>query len=108
MLEAVNTMTDVAAFINESKRRKDIGKFLSLFLFECHLQIAISHPFYYLTARCLKITERVSFYIASEASYVYIHIRGKKLIKNAKSGPFWRVFENLKLAAKQCYQTGQF
>ena len=26
-------MTDVAAFINESKRRKDIGKFPSLFLF---------------------------------------------------------------------------
>ena len=32
----------------------------------------------------------------------------KKLIKNAKNGPFWRVFENLKLAVKQCYQTGQF
>ena len=28
-----------------------------------------------------------------------------KLIKN---GTFWRVFENLKLAVKQCYQTGQF
>ena len=27
------------------------------------------------------------------------------LIKNAKNGPFWRVFENLKLAVKQCYQT---
>ena len=27
---------------------------------------------------------------------------------NAKNGPFWRVFENLKLAVKQCYQTGQF
>ena len=44
---------------------------------------------------------------ASEASYVYI-LRGQKLIKNAKNGPFWRVFENLKLAVKQCYQTGQF
>ena len=32
LLEAVNIMTDVAAFINESKRRKDIGKFPSLFL----------------------------------------------------------------------------
>ena len=26
LLEAVNIMADVAAFINESKRRKDIGK----------------------------------------------------------------------------------
>ena len=31
-----------------------------------------------------------------------------KLIENAKNGLFWRVFENLKLAVKQCYQTGQF
>ena len=55
-------------------------------------------------AWCLKITEKVSFNIASKASYVYI-LSGQKLIKN---GPFWRVFENLKLAVKQCYQTGQF
>ena len=40
-------------------------------------------------------------------SYVYI-LSGQKLSKNAKNGPFWRVFENLKLAVKQCYQTGQF
>ena len=52
-------------------------------------------------------TEKVSFNIASEASYVYI-LRGQKLIKNAKNGPFRRVFENLNLAVKQCYQTGQF
>ena len=58
-------------------------------------------------SRCLKITEKVSFNIASEASYVYI-LSGQKLIKNTKNGPFWRVFENLKLAVKQCYQTGQF
>ena len=31
---------------------------------------------------------------------------GQKLIKNAKNGPFWRVFENLKLEVKQCYQIG--
>ena len=85
-------MTDVAAFINESKRRKDIGKFLSLFLFKFHLKFPIL--FYYLTARCLKITEKVSFYIASEASTVYI-LSGQKLIKNAKNCPFWRVFEKL-------------
>ena len=53
-------------------------------------------------SRCLKITEEVSFNIASEASYVYI-LSGQKQIKN---GPFWRVFENLKLPVKQCYQTG--
>ena len=52
-----------------------------------------------------KITEKISFNIASEASYVNI-LSGQKLIKNAKNGPFWRVFENLKLAVKQCYQTG--
>ena len=60
-----------------------------------------------IATRCLKITEKVSFNIASEASYVYI-LNGQKLIKNAKNGPFWRVFEKLKLAVKQCYQTGQF
>ena len=51
--------------------------------------------------------KKVTFNIASEASYVYI-LSGQKLIENAKNGPFWRVFENLKLAVKQCYQTGQF
>ena len=58
-------------------------------------------------ARCLKITEKVSSNIASEASYVYF-LSGQKIMKNEKNGPFWRVFENLKLAVKQCYQTGQF
>ena len=42
---------------------------------------------------CLKITEKVSFNITSEASYVYV-LRGQKLIKNAKNGPilvsFWK------------------
>ena len=52
---------------------------------------------------CLKITEKVSFKITSEASYVYI-LSGQKFIKKAKNSPFWRVFENLKLAVKQCYQ----
>ena len=60
-----------------------------------------------LESRCLKITEKVSFNIESEASYVYI-LSGQKLIKNAKKCSFWRIFENLKLAVKQCYQTGQF
>ena len=44
-------------------------------------------------SRCLKITEKVSFNIASEASYVYL-LSGQKLIKNAKKGSilasFWK------------------
>ena len=36
-------------------------------------------------SRCLKITEKVSFSIASEASYVYI-LSGQKFIKNVKNG----------------------
>ena len=37
--------------------------------------------------QCLKITEKVAFIIASEASYVYI-LNGQKLIKNAKNSQF--------------------
>ena len=58
-------------------------------------------------SRCLKITENVSFNIASEASNAYI-LSGQKLIKNAKNGQVGRVFERLKLAVAQCYQIGQF
>ena len=36
------------------------------------------------TTECLKITEKVSFKIASEASYVYI-LSGQKFIENAKN-----------------------
>ena len=48
--------------------------------------------FFYRTDRqkgtqCLKITEKVSFNIASEASYGYI-LSGQRLIKNAKKGQF--------------------
>ena len=50
--------------------------------------------------RCLKITEKVSFNIASEASYVYI-FSGQKLTKIANNDPFWRVLENLKIACGQ-------
>ena len=58
-------------------------------------------------AQWLKITEKVSFKIASEASYGYI-LSGQKFNQKAQKGPFWRVFENLKLAVRQSYQTGQF
>ena len=47
--------------------------------------------------------KKVAFNIASEASYVYI-LNGQKFIKNAKVV----IFEKLKLAVKQCYETGQF
>ena len=40
-------------------------------------------------ARCLKITEKVSFNIASEASYIYI-LSGQKFIKKVKNGQFWK------------------
>ena len=49
--------------------------------------------------QCLKITEKVSFNIASEASYIKI-LSEQKFIKNAKNGSFWWLFENLKLAVK--------
>ena len=60
-----------------------------------------------LKAQCLKIAQKVAFNMASEASYIYI-LSGQKFFKNAKNGPIWRVFENLKLTVKQCYQTGHF
>ena len=56
--------------------------------------------------QCLEIIEKVSFNIASEASYVYL-LSGQKFIKNAKKDPFRWVFENPNFAVKQ-YQTGHF
>ena len=40
-----------------------------------------------MTTQCLKITEKVAYNIASEASYVYI-LSGQKFIKNAKMVKF--------------------
>ena len=37
-----------------------------------------------------------------ERSEQCLHFEGTKVAKNAKNGLFWRVFENLKLAVKQC------
>ena len=51
--------------------------------------------------------KKVSFNIASQASYIYI-LRGQKFMKRAQNGQLWRVFENLKFAVIQCYWTGQF
>ena len=47
----------------------------------------------------LKSTGKVTFNIASEASYLYI-LSGQKFTKNATNGQFWRDFETLKLAVK--------
>ena len=47
----------------------------------------ISFRIFGFTSRCLKITEKVSFNIASEASYVYI-LSGQKLSKTAQNGSF--------------------
>ena len=58
-------------------------------------------------SQCLKITEKVAFKIAGDASYLYI-LSGQKFIKNAKNSQFWRILEDLKLAVKQCSQTGHF
>ena len=43
-------------------------------------------------SQCLKITEKVAFNIASEASCVYI-LSGQNFIQNAKNGQFGRIFE---------------
>ena len=49
--------------------------------------------------------KKVSFNIASEASYDS-NLTDKKLIKSAKNCSFIAIFfENLKLAFEQCYQT---
>ena len=42
---------------------------------------------FHMDSRCLKITEKESFSIASEASYVYV-FNGPKLIENAKLASF--------------------
>ena len=48
----------------------------------------------------MKIKEKVSFNVASEASYVYI-LSKQNSIENAKNDRFWRVFEK----TEACGQT---
>ena len=59
------------------------------------------------SSQCLKLAQKVAFNIASEASYIYI-LSGQKFIENAKNSQFGEFLKNLKLAVKQCYQTGHF
>ena len=57
--------------------------------------------------RCPTVFEnhRKSLIQHCEQSELRLHFEWTKVNQN---GPFWRVFEILKLAVKQCYQTGQF
>ena len=59
------------------------------------------------SSQYLKNRGKVSFNITSEASHVY-NLSGQKFTKNAKNCYFGRVFENLKIAVKQCYQTDRW
>ena len=55
----------------------------------------------------MKITEKVSFNIASEASYVYI-LSGQKFIKSAKNGRFGEILKTWSLRSNSVtrVQTG--
>ena len=80
--------------------------FLCIFLF--------SPPSWHQTTpQCLKITEKVSFNIASEASYVYI-LSGQNFIKTAQNWQFGEskvgrkcqnVFKSLRNKSKDYFQT---
>ena len=58
-----------------------------------YVQITLLIP--YEVTRCLKITEKVLFNIASEASYAYI-LSGPKFLENAKNGQFGDFFEKMR------------
>ena len=74
-----------------------------MFFFSCWWFFSSRYLKHHISTQCFKIAKKVAFNIVSEARYVFI-LSGQKLIKNAKNGPFWRDFENLKLVVKQCYQ----
>ena len=57
-------------------------------------------------SQCLKIPGKVSFNMASEASYVYILSR-QMFIKNAKNRQYGKILKTCSLRSKKCYQTGQ-
>ena len=40
-----------------------------------------------------------------ERSELYLHFKWTKVDQKCQNSQFWRVFENLKLEVKQCYQT---
>ena len=66
------------------------NEWMSCFIYTNGLNAVCNHPWLHQhkkcvssSKRCLKVTEKVSFKIASEASYVYI-LSGQKFIKIAK------------------------
>ena len=62
---------------------------------------------YYFYYTVFEITEKVSINIASKASYVYM-MSGQKVHLKCQKWSICRVFEHLKLAVKQRYQTSHF
>ena len=58
-------------------------------------------------ARCLKITEK-SLIQHCERRELRLHFEWTKVNQKCQKWSILRVFENLKLAVKQCYQTYQF
>ena len=69
------------------------------------LDFADFYSFFSPFSRCLKITEKISSTLRAKlATFTF---KWTKVDHNAKNGLFGRVFENLKLWVKQCYQTGQ-
>ena len=54
-------------------------------------------------SRCLKIAEKLR---VKRATFTFWMDTSK--LKLPKMVHFWRFFDNLKLAVKECYQTGQF
>ena len=69
-------------------------------------------PLFLMTQLCFSVALLSATVFENHRKKSHSTLRAKratqKLVKNAKNGPFWRFFENLKLAVKQCYQTGQF
>ena len=58
--------------------------------------------------KCRPVVFLPFIFKGTKNSWKFIYILALRAKRVAKNGPFWRVFENLKLGVKQCYQTGQF
>ena len=51
--------------------------------------------------------QRKSLIQYCEGSELLLHFKESKVYQKCQKCSIWRVFENLKLMVKQCYQTGQ-
>ena len=85
---------------------KQLYQFSTGFFFCLNIKLLIFTVNRAINSRCMKITEKVSLNIVSEASYVFTFWVDKKFIKKCQKWSIWRIFEELKLAVKQCYQRG--